>query len=304
MTDDYSVSKTNMDLIKQSSALKKIHEHNRDYFSVTLTIPLGNNALKKVHTNQWLFTDLLAEFDLANWTILADDLNSNTNSWEGYVENRWYIEAVDISVDVSGKAEMKLTVNVFASSYSEFAEDYRSLQKAYTDALNNQNKTTSSSSSNKNTSNAVSTNSNSVLNQSNIKKYKIPEIIYKKAEYICKGKKTDKDKAYALYQWMDKNVDWEYYTNHKKSEVQVYSTGKGNCVDNSRLYRMFCLAVGIKCTFMQGKGCCSGGECAGHQWNKVYLGNKTVQVDCGRSMASWGSHWGKCSSSWETSTSW
>ena len=102
------VSKTNQKLINKSEALKKIHEHNRDYLSVDVTIPLGNKALKKVHTNQWLFTKLPKEFDLANWTILAKVLNSNTNRYEKYVKNRWYIEGVETNVEAGGKAEMKL----------------------------------------------------------------------------------------------------------------------------------------------------------------------------------------------------
>ena len=94
MSDDYATSKTNYDLIKKSEALKKITENVRDYLSLTLTLPLGNPALKQVHTNQWLFTNLPKEFDLANWTVLAEVLNSKSNRYAGYVKNRWYIDAL------------------------------------------------------------------------------------------------------------------------------------------------------------------------------------------------------------------
>lgn len=302
-----NVSKTNQQLLAQSEALKKIHEHVRDYLSVTLTIPLGNKALKQVHTNQWMFTNLPKEFDLANFTIIADALKSNVDRWEGYIQNRWYIEAVDINVEAGGKAEMKLTLNAFASSYTSFTEDYRSLQKAYADAVNSQNKSSSKSTSKtstKNTSNAVK-KSDDILSQANIKKYNIPKKVYNKAKEICKNKKGDKAKAYAIYQWMDKHIGWTYYTNHKYSEEQVMSQGKGNCVDNSRLYRMLCLSVGIKCNYVKGFSCCSGGECANHQFNKVYINGKGVIVDCGRTLASWGSHWGNCSGgTTETTSSW
>jgi hypothetical protein len=297
----YAISKTNQKLLANSKALEKIHEHNRGYLSLTLTIPLGNKALKNVHTNQWLFTNLPKEFDLANWTVLAEALNSNANRFEGYVANRWYIGAVDINVEADGKAEMKLTVNAFASSYKDYASEARELQKAYTDAKANQEKQKNSS---KNKSTAVAKNT-SVLNQSNIKKYKIPKAVYSIAESVCKGKKTDKEKAYALYQWEDKHVTWWSYTDHKYSPEQVIKQGGGNCVDNSRLYRLLCLSVGLKCNFVKGYSCCSGGECANHQWNKVYINGKGVTVDCGRTNASWGSHWGNCSGgSKETTSSW
>ena len=83
-----SISKTNQKLLAKAEALKKITEHNRDYLSLNLTIPLGSSALKNVHTNQWLFTNLPKEFDLANWTIIANALNSSTNRYSGYMYRR------------------------------------------------------------------------------------------------------------------------------------------------------------------------------------------------------------------------
>ena len=138
-------------LIK-NKALEKIVEHNRDFLKLDITLPLGNPALKHVHTNQWLFTELPKQFDLANWGIIADALNSNVNRYEGYVKNRWYVESVDINVDMSGKAEMKIGLNAFASTYKKYTDDYRSLEKAYNEA------TTKKTSGTKKTTNAVGKN--------------------------------------------------------------------------------------------------------------------------------------------------
>ena len=69
------VSKAQQQLNKiKAEALKKIVEHNRDYLKLDITLPLGDTALKNVHTNQWLFTNLPSEFDLVNWTIIAKQL--------------------------------------------------------------------------------------------------------------------------------------------------------------------------------------------------------------------------------------
>lgn len=152
-----SVSKTNLNLIK-AEALKKIVEHNRDYLKLDLTLPLGDTCLKKVHTNQWLFTDLPKEFDLANWTVLAKALNANTTRFEGYVENRWYIESVDITCDASsGKYEMKLGLNAFASSYGSYLDNLKNFEQAYKTA------TTKTKSKAKDTSNAVTNGDNTTI---------------------------------------------------------------------------------------------------------------------------------------------
>ena len=151
-----SKAQQNLNLMK-SEALKKIVEHNRDYLKLDLTIPLGDRCLKQVHTNQWLFTDLPEEFDLVNWTVIAQALNANTNRHEGYVKNRWYIDSVDINVD-GNKAEMKLGVNAFASTYNSYSDAFKSFEKAYNDATSQ--KTTSAS---KDTTNAVTTNDNKAI---------------------------------------------------------------------------------------------------------------------------------------------
>ena len=294
---------------KKAEALNKIVEHNRDYLKVDLTLPLGDKCLKKVHTNQWLFTDLPKQFDLTNWTILAQALNANTNRYEGYVENRWYIESNDISVDVaSGKAEMKLGLNAFASSYATYADAYKSFERAYNQDSSSSSSTSTGSgnktSASKNTTNAVS-NKTSVINQDWVKKYSIPSIIVNKIKEVCKVGNTDEQNVKAWHKWMDNHIGYFYYTNHQHDYDWQMRNGGGNCVDNSRMFRAGCLALGVKCNFMHGFSCCAGGECANHQWNKVYLNGKGIEVDNGRSNASWGSHWGSCSGgTQETTTSW
>ena len=148
--------------LRKAKALEKIVEHNRDFLKLDITLPLGNPALKQVHTNQWLWTALpKKQFDLVNWGIIAKALNSNVNRYEGYVKNRWYIESNDITVDVAGnKAEMKLGVNAFASTFNSYSEAYRGMAKAYTDATTQKTSKTSASKSN---SNAVTTGNNTTI---------------------------------------------------------------------------------------------------------------------------------------------
>ena len=293
----------NYNLMK-NKALEKIVEHNRDYLKLDVTIPLGNPALKQVHTNQWLWTNLPKEFDLANWTIIAKALNSNTNRYEGYVKNRWYIESCDINVSADGKAEMKLGLNAFASSYKSFTDGMRSMQKAYNDAVNKQDTNTGKkSSASKSTSNAVATGE--LIKQDWVKKYDVPKIVVDKVKGCCKAGKSEEDNVYAWHKWMDAHIQYEGYTDSQKSMTQLINDGKGNCCDNSRMFRYGCLALGVKCVYVHGFSCCAE-KCANHQFNKVYFkSGKTVIVDNGRDSASWGSHWGNCSGGTsETTQSW
>lgn len=269
---------------RKKEALKKIVEHNRDYLKLDLTLPLGDTCLKQVHTNQWLFTDLPAEFDLVNWTVIAKALNSNVNRWEGYVENRWYIESCDISVDES-KAEMKLGLNAFASNVNSYSDAFKSFEKAYTDATTQ--KTTTVTSASKNTTNAV-TNKTSVLNKDWIKKYGISSTVTKKVEEICKPSAGEYTNVKAMFKWCDDHLPYEGYSNTRYGAAGTLKHGRGNCCDHAHLFAAMCRSIGVKCNYIH-NSCCGR---SGHVYNKVYLNGKGIIVDTGRDNASWGSHWG------------
>lgn len=292
--------------LEKKKALDLIQDSARNYLSAKLTLPLGNPDLKKVHTNQFLWTELPEEFSLKNWGVIAEVLGSSWTRYSGYEANRWYVEAVTIDVERKGKAEMSLDLNAFASSTSSYTEGYRSMVKAYQDAQNKNSTSTTTgktTSSNKSTSNA--TTKTSVINQDWVKKYNVPSKVVNIIKSICSVNKSDYDNVYAWYKWMDNHVGYVYYTNHQREINTVLNMGSGNCVDNSRVFRAGCHALGIKCNYVHGFSCCSGSECANHQWNLVYINGKKYTVDCGRSYASWGSHWGSCSGgSSESTSSW
>ena len=223
----------------KAEALKKIVEHNRDYLKLDITLPLGDTALKKVHTNQWLFTNLPAEFDLVNWTVIAKQLNSNVNRYEGYVKNRWYIDSVNIDVDANGKAEMKLGLNAFASSLSKFADDFQSAEQAYKQATT-KTKTTSAS---KNTSNAVVNGNNTTL-KGGEGKY-IDDIVKKVI-----GNETDPlKKAKLIHEHLRQKETYSYYecTRYSTPESCYKNLHHINCADMSRLTASMMRSAGIDC---------------------------------------------------------
>lgn len=243
----------NYNLMK-NKALEKIVEHNRDYLKLDVTIPLGNPALKQVHTNQWLWTNLPKEFDLANWTIIAKALNSNTNRYEGYVKNRWYIESCDINVSADGKAEMKLGLNAFASSYKSFTDGMRSMQKAYNDAVN-KNKETTKSSAAKNTSNAVAVGDNPTVKNGWWGKWVtdwVKKTVGAETDQLKKAKLIDKGFKSVTHwsDYSDPQKTWGNVNNYEK----VFNGHYMNCADGANILCAFHNCAGIKSTIMHTTG--------------------------------------------------
>jgi hypothetical protein len=239
---------------RKSEALKKIVEHNRDYLKLDLTLPLGDTALKQVHTNQWLFTDLPAEFDLANWTIIAKQLNSNVNRWEGYVENRWYIESCDISVDES-KAEMKLGLNAFASNFNSYSDTFKAFEKAYTDATNKATTSTTKTSASKSTTNAVTTGENKT-----VKNGWWGEWVTKTVKSVV-GNETDTlkkcKKMHEYFRWKTRwteYYDMKYTGGSVKNLEKQWYRHKFNCGDGANYLSAFYACCGASTGIYLGPG--------------------------------------------------
>ena len=271
----------NYNLMK-NKALEKIVEHNRDYLKLDLTIPLGNPALKQVHTNQWLWTNLPKEFDLANWTIIAKALNSNTNRYEGYVKNRWYIESCDINVSADGKAEMKLGLNAFASSYKSFTDGMRSMQKAYNDAVNKQDTNTGKkSSASKSTSNAIVNGKNTTLKggEGKVIDDLVKRIVGNTTDELAKAKK--------IHQWLKENVRYGSYacTHHWSAEACYNNRGYLNCADTARLTRAMMSSAGLNAWVVHRY------SNNGHFWTLIKINGKIYASDQTGSGSDWNTIW-------------
>ena len=257
---------------KKAEALKKIVEHNRDYLKLDITLPLGDKALKKVHTNQWCFTTLPEEFSLGNWAVIAKALNANTNRYEGYVENRWYIDSVTIDVDANGKAEMKLGCNAFASSLQKYADDFRSFEKAYTDATTKTTKTTSAA---KDTSNAVNTSNNTTISNGwwgNWVTKMVQDNVGNETDTLTKCKK--------MYNVFCDHIYYSLYYNAPKTYSGVDSFESAwnknglNCGDGANILAAFMECCGAKAEILNGYGCEYG-----HYVVKVTINGNTYWCD-------------------------
>lgn len=93
------------------------------------------------------------------------------------------------------------------------------------------------------------------------------------------GNETDeKEKAYLIYQWISKNIEYDYDKvekivkepeNTTSGSVVAYETRKGICFDFSSLYVSMCRAAGLKVRLVTGLGY-SGMSWGDHAWNQVY----------------------------------
>ena len=149
MSIGYVATKSQWDILKRELDIIN------DYLTLKLTLPLGNRALKNVHTNQFLWCDLPREFKLEYMKTISDALQGSETRHSYYEEGRWYISGVTINNDGS-KFSMDLDLQPFASTLTEYRDAYHGYVKAFTDA---ENKLKSQSCSGSNSSGSSSSNS-------------------------------------------------------------------------------------------------------------------------------------------------
>jgi hypothetical protein len=99
------------------------------------------------------------------------------------------------------------------------------------------------------------------------------------ARDLVKDKKTTRAKAKAIYEWIGKNVEYDYdkvekILNNdfsiKSGAINTYYTRKGICFDYACLYSVMAKANGIKVRIITGEGF-NGTAWVSHAWNQVYL---------------------------------
>ena len=59
---------------EMDEATKKMIEYIRDLVTLKVTLPLGNPNLRLLHTNQFCYTELPKEFELANIKRIREKL--------------------------------------------------------------------------------------------------------------------------------------------------------------------------------------------------------------------------------------
>jgi len=105
-------------------------------------------------------------------------------------------------------------------------------------------------------------------------------IIQSLAANITKGLTTDREKATAIFNWVQKNIDYQFYYNTRKGAVNTISAKGGNCVDMSHLSVALYRAAGLAARYVHGE-CTftSSGSTYGHVWVQVLIGDTWTVSD-------------------------
>lgn len=102
------------------------------------------------------------------------------------------------------------------------------------------------------------------------------------AQKVCKGCKTDKEKADAIHHYIQQNVQYPSpnYSDHHKCPKEVLSSGYSNCCDRARLGHEMANAVGLENRGVHGPG---------HVWVQYKINGQWVDSDPGVSRPEIGS---------------
>ena len=262
---------SNETLTELQAAKEEIQKSVRDLATLKLTLPLGNPALKKVHTNQFLWLDLGDNFHLRNMAILAKALNSSAARWSGYEKNRYYVETCTIKND--GKSvTMDLDLNPFASPLTKYRDEKLSFIKAYKDATSNDNKEGSnSSSSNSGLKGGEGTRIDNL----------VKEIV---------GNETDQlRKAIKIHEWLQRNVQYADYecTHYDTPEKCLDNKSHLNCADTARLTASMMRSAGLDCYVVHRT------YNGGHFWVVIEIDGKKYASDQTGSGSEWNTVWAR-----------
>jgi len=96
-------------------------------------------------------------------------------------------------------------------------------------------------------------------------------VIKSLAASITKGCVSDKEKATAIYNWIQKNIDYSFYYNTQKGAVGTYNARAGNCVDQAHLSVALYRAAGLAARYVHGECTFSSGSVYGHVWVQVLI---------------------------------
>ena len=115
------------------------------------------------------------------------------------------------------------------------------------------------------------------------------DTIRNKTLSITNGKSSTYDKAYSIYEWIGKNIDYDdgkandvinNSKDVKSGAIEAFKTGRGVCFDYACLFVAMCRESNIKVRMVIGEGF-NGKEWVNHSWNEFYddANNRWINVD-------------------------
>lgn len=248
---------------EKAKAKTAMTESIRDLLSMKVKLPLGNPALKQVHTNQFCWIQLPEDFELANMKIISKALHDASSRLTGatYDKNRWYIEGITINND-GDNFTMDLDLNPFASSISKYRDNRLKYEKEYKDTY--EKKTTTTTSSNNGVASVGGTNTTLKGGQG-----KVIDNIAKKAV----GTETRPYwKAVKVHNYLKQFIRYSGYecTRYGTPEKCWNNRSHLNCADTARLTTAVMRSAGLNAQVVWAPG---------HFWTVVFINGKEYASD-------------------------
>ena len=107
------------------------------------------------------------------------------------------------------------------------------------------------------------------------------------AKSITSGKTSTYNKAVAIFNWVNDNINYVYYTESQQGAVTTLNKKSGNCCDTAHLLIALERAAGIPARYEHGYCKFSSGW-YGHVWAQVYVDGKWYRADATYSLNSFG----------------
>ena len=270
-------------LVAVNNANKKLAEEEmfnsvRDLLTVKITVPLGDPNLKYLHTNMMITCKLSHIFDLENFDIIANAMNSSFSRYFQYRQDKWYVESITINND-SSKMSADIELNPFPSSYSSFSKNY----KGYTDAF--QNKGAGGTETKKTETQTKSTNGYCPGGQG--------ATIDNLVKGICGNIADPLERCKAIHEWLRHNVIYAYYecSRYHTPENCYNNRSHINCADTAILTCSMMLSAGLTAYIVHRT------YNGGHFWciieinGKKYASDQTGRESAGMSGSPFNSVW-------------
>lgn len=233
------------DTLRGRKALEEITKSIQGLETLQITLPLGNPNLKKVHTNQFLWTDLPKGFKLANMARISKGLNTADSRFSGYEEDRWYVQGITINNNGSDFS-MTLDCNPFASNISTYRDAKNSFSKAFNDAVNKKQNNNSNKTKSNNAVASVTGNTSLKGGQGKFIDDLVKKIVGKETDPLRKAKLINYHlKGYLYYKYY---CCGKYGTNAEKA----YKAQHLNCGDTAMLTTAMMRSAGLDANVVQG----------------------------------------------------
>jgi transglutaminase-like putative cysteine protease len=89
---------------------------------------------------------------------------------------------------------------------------------------------------------------------------------------------TDYQKAYNIYEWTEKYVEYSWYYNSRKGAVGVYNQRTANCCDMAHMIVALSRAAGLPARYRHGT-CTFTNVTTGHVWADIYVNGRWIIAD-------------------------